>query len=297
MKKINYPDLWLRLVGIPFLAASLRHLGAIEPIYELLKTRQYYLDLTWNLLIIIVLWETNRFIIRLLDKRYSWVYQPIERFLIQSGLVLGFSFIEVTGLIYFYNEVLLSRTGVFNFNWLIVLDLPATFVFVVLINFIYTGMYLVHYHFLVMERLIQERDEAIRIAEKLKLDIFYNENNESKKNPYQEHLIVNYGHSSVPVLSNEIAYIYRLNEKSFLRTFEGKEYTSGSSLENLETLMNPALFFRINHTMLAHVRSIRKCKTETNGKLILEFFPSFPHEVFVSRRKASEFKEWLGKKI
>jgi DNA-binding LytR/AlgR family response regulator len=297
MKTIHYPDLWLRLLGIPFLAAFLRHFGATESLYELFQNKQYYIDLSWNLLIVTALWETNRFIIRLMDKRYSWVYQPIERFLVQAGLVLAISFIEVTGLIYLYNDLLLGRDGMFTLKGLVVLDLSLTFVFVVLINFIYTGMYLVHYHFLVIERLVQERDEAIRVAEKLKLDSLYNENTEAKPSPYQEHLIVNYGHASVPLISNEIAYIFRINEKSHLRTFDGKEYTSSSSLESLETLMNPALFFRINHHMLTHVRSIRKCKTDTHGKLEVEFTPAFPQEVFVSRRKASEFKEWLGKKI
>jgi DNA-binding LytR/AlgR family response regulator len=131
----------------------------------------------------------------------------------------------------------------------------------------------------------------------VKLDRFYNEHGEQLANQFQKHLIVNFGLSSVPLPTEEVAYIYRENDACFLKTFDGKEFTSSSSLESLEVLLNPAAFFRINRQMLAHIRSIKRFRQDMNGRLIVEFLPVFNQEVFVSKKKAPEFKEWLGKKI
>ncbi len=38
-------------------------------------------------------------------------------------------------------------------------------------------------------------------------------------------------------------------------------------------------------------------KNNASGKLILEMLPSFSEEVTVSKKKATEFKTWIGKKI
>jgi DNA-binding LytR/AlgR family response regulator len=298
MKKMKYPDFWLRLIGIPLLAAILWHESATEPAYELLNIKLYYLDFTWSLLMMIVLWESNRFIIGMMDRRYSWIHQRFERFVIQSGLLLGISFVEIVGLQLLYNVLLLKQPIVFStIHSLMVFNLPLSFLFVLLINLIYTGMYMVHYHQIVVKKLTFERDEALQIAQHLKLDRLYNEHHESKSQPYHEHLIVNSGFSSVPILSNSIAYIFKFNEITCLKTFEDKEYSSNSSLENLEAVLNPTTFFRINRQILVHVSSIKKFKADVNGKLEVEITPSFSNPVYVSKKKAPEFREWIGKKI
>jgi hypothetical protein len=297
MKVVQYPDKWLCIAGIPIMAILIRHFGAAEPIDELLITKQYYLDIAFNMLFALLIWQTSKYIIVMLDKRYSWPNHRFERFIIQFALVLGVSFLEVVGLVYLYNEVLPVRLQSFITGWQLIPFLPLAFVFVILINLIYTGWYLIQYHHRVVDRLTQERDEAFQAAEQLKLDLFYNENNDPKFNLYQEHLIVNLGYASIPILVADIAYIFRMADTCFLKTFDGKEYTSHSSLESLETLIDPAIFFRINSQMLAHVRSIKKIKPDNYGKLGLDFTPPFEHEVFVSKRKVTQFKQWLGKKI
>jgi two-component system LytT family response regulator len=149
----------------------------------------------------------------------------------------------------------------------------------------------------VVNKLTQEKEEAFKVAEQLKLDLFYNESNESKHGLYQENLIVNAGHASIPLLINDIAYVYSMPDSCLIKTFDGKEYTSRSSLESLETLMNPNIFFRINRQMLAHARSIKKIKPEKYGELEVEFTPPFQQAVFISKKKATQFKQWLGKEI
>jgi hypothetical protein len=297
MKAIQYSDAWLRLIGIPFLAILIVQFGASGPLWALLQTRQYYLDLFVYLLTVGVVWETNRSLIGQLDHRYSWANHRLRRFLVQTGLALVASLWEVAGIQYLYHHVFRIRPEAFSIPGLLAVELPLTIIFVVTLHTIYLGMYLVQYHQSIVARLTTERDEALRLVEGVKLDRFYNENGEQLPSPLQKHLIVNYGLASVPVQSDEVAYIYREHETCFLKTFDGKEFTSGSSLESLEALLHPSTFFRVNRHLLAHIRSIRRFRQDANGKLSVEFYPTFGQEVFVSKKKAPEFKEWLGKKI
>jgi hypothetical protein len=88
MKPIQYPDAWLRLIGIPFLAILTAQFGASGPLWALLQTKQYYLDLLVHLLMVGVVWETNRSLIGQLDHRYSWTNHRLRRFLVQTGVAL-----------------------------------------------------------------------------------------------------------------------------------------------------------------------------------------------------------------
>jgi DNA-binding LytR/AlgR family response regulator len=119
----------------------------------------------------------------------------------------------------------------------------------------------------------------------------------NKPSGYRDLLILNYGTSSVPVHTQDVAYMYKQNEISFIKTFDGKEYTSSSSLENLEALLDPVTFFRLNRQMVGNIKAIRQFKSDATGKLILELQPSFTDEVTVSKKKAAEFKSWIGRMI
>jgi hypothetical protein len=45
------------------------------------------------------------------------------------------------------------------------------------------------------------------------------------------------------------------------------------------------------------MQAVKQCKQDISGKLRVELSPAFRNEVYVSKRKALEFREWLSKKI
>jgi DNA-binding LytR/AlgR family response regulator len=279
------------------LAFLIRQPGASQPLHQLLRTWDYYLLLLTDLAVAGVIWETNRYLIRYLDRHHSWLKQPLNRFLLQGALVVSVSSIELLAIQFLANQVLMAWLGTFRMVSGVFFHLSPTIVFVWILNTIYTGMYMARYHRETVARLTTERDEAIQMLAHMKLDRVYNENSEQLPGQFQKHLIVNYGLSSVPLPIEDVAYIFRENEVCLLKTFDGKEFTSASSLESLEAMLSPVSFFRINRQMLAHIRSIKRFRQDLNGKLSVEFFPVFSQEVFVSKKKAPEFREWLGKKI
>lgn len=288
---VHYPDKWLRLIAYPTLAFVIRHFGDMTPWGQLLKQPLYYADLFWDLVIVMTSWEANRRLIIYLDTRYSWVTQRFQRFVIQFFTALPMTFVIVIPMIYLWNEVLTDHGGFDTAN-LLVNDFPLIVIFTGMVHLIYTGMYFLDYYQTELNSLqarIQELETSVAgVSQASEL---------LKSSGYRELLIVNQGVASVPVHTHTIAYIFKRSEISFIKTFDGKEYTSSSSLDALEELLDPAMFFRINRQLLGNIKSIRQFKSDSSGKLILTLEPAAKEEVTVSKKKAAEFREWVGSKV
>lgn len=64
-------------------------------------------------------------------------------------------------------------------------------------------------------------------------------------------------------------------------------------MDELENLLNPGEFFRINRQIIVHVSGIRKIENYFNSRLKLKLIPEFGKEVIVSRERCNDFKNWL----
>lgn len=293
---IIYHDKWLRVIAYPLLAFYICQFGNVDPLYEQLKTSIYYMNVGWNLVIVSIVWETNRFIIKYLDRSFPWHLKTTKRLLLQAFSVLPVSFVQITALIYIYNGLLIDRPENFNIGNLMVLDLPLTMVFVVLVNLIYTGMYFYQHHLLLVANLqaeithLQRQLDERQDLQSMGISMFADAATVKK-------LVVNYGASSIPIDMEAIAYIYKQQDICYIKTFQNKVYASTSSLESLEELLDTLVFFRVNRQMIANIRSISRFKSDATGKLLLELEPSFAEEVSVSKKKAPEFREWIGQKV
>jgi hypothetical protein len=297
MRPTHYPDIWLRITVTPLIAYFIRDFAVNRPFAEMITSSSFFLELSWSILMVIALWETNRVIIQLLDRRYSWIKQTLLRLVMQLSLVIGVSSLLVVVITYVHHILSYGYSENFHLTSLHTLNFPSVIGFVVLLNGMYTAMYLVRYHRYVVRNLKTQLQETIRIAEKLKLDKLYNEHSELSPTYFQKHLIVNFENTSVPVSAEDVAYIFFAEGKSHVILFDGTAFTSRSSLENIELFLDPALFFRLNQQILANMQAVKHCRQDLNGKLRVELFPAFRHDVYVSKRRALEFREWLSKKI
>ena len=78
----------------------------------------------------------------------------------------------------------------------------------------------------------------------------------------------------------------------FLQTEQNK-YPIDFTLDQLEEMLDPQLFFRINRKYFGQVKAITKIFNHLNGKLKLILTPNQEDEIYVSRERASDFKTWL----
>lgn len=120
------------------------------------------------------------------------------------------------------------------------------------------------------------------------------ENFNQKKSGFRNRFLVNLGSRLIPVSINEVAYFYAEDKIVFLITQDEKKYMVNFSLEKLEEELDPSLFFRANRQYIISVNSIINVHTYFNYKLKVDVNPQIEGEIIISRKKAKDFKEWLG---
>lgn len=110
---------------------------------------------------------------------------------------------------------------------------------------------------------------------------------------YKERFLVLHGNSLVPVMQSEIAFFHK-DQLIFVHTTSNEKFICEfHALDDVEELLDPALFFRVNRQYIIHVQSVGKIKTTHKGLTIILKQP-LNTELDISREKAAAFRKWLG---
>jgi len=110
---------------------------------------------------------------------------------------------------------------------------------------------------------------------------------------YKERFLTLHRNTLVPVTQNEIAFFHK-EELIYLHTMNNEKFISEHhTVDEIETLLNPEVFFRVNRQYIIHIQSVDRIKTTHKG-LTVQLKPAFHTEIDISREKAAAFKNWLG---
>lgn len=112
---------------------------------------------------------------------------------------------------------------------------------------------------------------------------------------YKERFIIKVGEHLKSIEVVDILFFYSLEKATFAQTSEGRKHILDFTLDQLEGLVEPKRFFRINRKYIVAVDSIQDMISYTNSRLKLILKTSTDDEVIVARERVQEFKEWLDK--
>jgi DNA-binding LytR/AlgR family response regulator len=112
---------------------------------------------------------------------------------------------------------------------------------------------------------------------------------------YQKRFIINAGQKIKTVSVEDIAYFYVIEKAVFLCTHQNERYALEYSLDNLETLLDPSLFFRVNRQQIIHISAITNMYNLSNRSIKIELKPLSEQETIVSILRLSDFKKWLNR--
>lgn len=115
----------------------------------------------------------------------------------------------------------------------------------------------------------------------------------SDSKQYQKRLVIRYGQHIKALELSEAAYFFIESKVTILRTHEGKEFPVDQNLEELQQLLDPQAFFRINRKMIVNIAAIRQMLAHSKSRVRLDLQPPYEEEVIVSAERSPEFKEWL----
>ena len=112
---------------------------------------------------------------------------------------------------------------------------------------------------------------------------------------FRSRFLVKQGQKLIPIDVDEIAYFFSEDSVSFFVNFQQVKYIFDYSLEEIEQMLDPNLFFRISRQFIVGIKSIVQIHNYFNGKLKLELKPIIEREITVSRERVSDFKVWMGR--
>lgn len=110
---------------------------------------------------------------------------------------------------------------------------------------------------------------------------------------YKSRFLVKTGQTIDAIQSDDIHHFETQDSLSFLITEKGNRYPIDYTLDQLETMLQPRDFFRINRKVIIHFKSIEKVNTYFNGRLSVSAKRIEGDARIVSRERVGDFKQWL----
>jgi DNA-binding LytR/AlgR family response regulator len=98
------------------------------------------------------------------------------------------------------------------------------------------------------------------------------------------------------VTSDQILLFFADGRDVYLVTQQARKFIIDFTLEALEEVLDPAVFFRVNRTYILSIATIHDVVMYSNSRLKIAMQPPWDKEIIVSREKVSEFKDWFDGK-
>ena len=110
---------------------------------------------------------------------------------------------------------------------------------------------------------------------------------------FQKRILIKYGQHLKAIEISESAYFYVESRITFMKTHQGKNYPVDYNLDQLEEILNPNQFFRINRKFIINIDAIGQMYTYSKSRVKIELIPPTDSETIVSSERSSRFKKWL----
>jgi two-component system response regulator LytT len=110
---------------------------------------------------------------------------------------------------------------------------------------------------------------------------------------YKSRFLVKFGQRIKAIPVEKIAYFYSRDKLSFLVTFEGQKLPVDQTLEELDGLLDPKHFFRVNRKFIVHFDAVADIHPYFKGRVKLMLEPAIDEDIVVSSEKTPVFKKWL----
>lgn len=116
------------------------------------------------------------------------------------------------------------------------------------------------------------------------------------RNQYKSRFLIRTGEKYRSVTSGEISHFHISERSVFLSDTQGKDYGVDYSLEQLQGMLDPRKFFRINRECIVNIDSISLMYSYSSSRLQLTLKNSEKSDLFVvSRDKVADFKKWIDR--
>lgn len=145
------------------------------------------------------------------------------------------------------------------------------------------------------ERLQKAIEKVKQFSPSLMIDKILAIANTSGGKTYKSRYMVKVGDKIKSIPVDEILAFYSLEKGTFIHTTEHRTYCIDYSLDQIETLIDPDVCFKINRKYIVSIQACTNILAWSNSRLRLKIEGLDDQEIIVARERVQEFKSWLDR--
>jgi DNA-binding LytR/AlgR family response regulator len=112
---------------------------------------------------------------------------------------------------------------------------------------------------------------------------------------YKTRFVLKVGEHLKSIEVQDILYFWSMEKATFAKTIDGRKHILDFTLEELQDVLNPHDFFRINRKYIISATAIQDMVSYSNSRLKVVLKSSDDPAIIVSRERVQEFKDWLDR--
>lgn len=112
---------------------------------------------------------------------------------------------------------------------------------------------------------------------------------------FKQHFMVYAGQKILSINHMQIACFYSLEKSQYLLSKQGRSYVVEYSLDQLEKMIDPDIFFRVSRQLIIHRDAIKAIEPMSKSRLKILVSDDIPVETMVSVHRTAAFRKWLDR--
>ncbi len=145
------------------------------------------------------------------------------------------------------------------------------------------------------ERLRKAIEKAEHFSPGLSLEKILSISKPASEKAYKSRFMVKVGDKIKSVPAEDILVFYSQEKASFIRTSDSHTYCIDYALDQLEPMLDPENYFRINRKYIVSIEACTNILAWTNSRLRLKIEGIDDPDIIVARERVVEFKSWLDR--
>jgi two-component system response regulator LytT len=110
---------------------------------------------------------------------------------------------------------------------------------------------------------------------------------------YKTTLLIHFQEKIIPVKTADIAFIHYTNGVAGIYTHTNQKYVMPSTLDELEAMLQPDLFFRANRQFIINRQAIVNIEHYFSRRLVIRLTNPTPENIIISKVRSAELLQWL----
>lgn len=263
----NSSDKILFTTVYPVIAISFIFIANDNSFFQLIQIPSFFTDVLFAIIITYIIGIYAKYISVKLYHGKNIQIKKIIKIQFFQGILLPLFLSMILEIIYLYLiDIPFQNSSILN------LEMPLTFLYLMLINFYYFTEFLFKF-------------------KKIKTDKIILNNLQNSSNELIKFIVVNKGSIEEKIKIENCSFIKSENKLLWLNTSDGNHYRLQGTLEEWENKIGNT-FFKINRQFIVASQAIQSVEYTETRKLKVNLFLSTNEAIYISKANSVSFRNW-----